>query len=156
MPLPEPPDVQLLTQAGFLAAGRGDAARAQRIFEALALSRPDQALAYVGLAAALLNAGRAGEAVQRLQKVQLPPGPEADMLDSFKGLVLQQAGRHAESRLLLRQLVLRTGTAAPSPGARLAARLLGEGPGMQSTSAPAPAAMAAAPWRPAPLAVPFS
>lgn len=145
--LTESDDIQLLTQAGFLAAGRGNVAAALRIFQALALLRPDQAFGYVGLGSALMNAGRAGEAVQRLQSVQLPPGAEADMLDSFKAVALQLAGRHSESRLLLRQLLQRAATDAPSPGGQLAARLLGEGPEMPSRPTPAGAA---------PLAVPFS
>ncbi|WP_159910928.1 M48 family metallopeptidase [Pantoea sp. 18069] len=126
MQLPEPPDVQLLTQVGFLAAGRGDAPRALRIFEALALLRPDHAFAFVGLATALLNAGRAIDAVQRLHTVRLPDGPESDMLEAFKGLALQLAGRSSESTYVLRQVVGRARTATASEGALLAARLLGE------------------------------
>ena len=152
MPPPDKDDIQLLIQVGFLAAGRRELAAALRIFEALAVLRPDQAFGYVGLGSALMNAGRAGEAVQRLQSVHLPPGPDADMLDSFKAVALQLAGRHSESRSLLRQLLQRAGPAATSPGAHLAARLLGEAPDMQ----PRPAPAGPAPWRPAPLTVPFS
>lgn len=126
MSLPEAADVQLLTQVGFLAAGRGDAPRALRIFEALALLRPERAFVYVGLAATLLNAGRAMEAVQRLQAVRLPPGPETDMLDAFKGLALQLADRSGESTYVLRQVVNRARPGRVCEGALLAARLLGE------------------------------
>lgn len=126
MSLPEAADVQLLTQVGFLAAGRGDAPRALRIFEALALLRPERAFVYVGLAATLLNAGRAMEAVQRLQAVRLPPGPETDMLDAFKGLALQLADRSGESTYVLRQVVNRARPGRACEGALLAARLLGE------------------------------
>ena len=125
MSLPEAADVQLLTQVGFLAAGRGDAPRALRIFEALALLRPERAFVYVGLAATLLNAGRAMEAVQRLQAVRLPPGPETDMLDAFKGLALQLADRSGESTYVLRQVVNRARPGHACEGALLAARLLG-------------------------------
>lgn len=118
-------DIRLLTQLGFLAAGRGDVSRALRIFEALALLRPHAAFAFVGLASALMNGGRATEAVQRLQSVRLPSGPEADMLQAFLGVALQLAGRTAESRAVLRQTMLDAAT--PSEGALLAARLLGEG-----------------------------
>lgn len=149
--LPESDDIQLLTQAGFLAAGRGNVATALRIFEALAMLRPEQAFGFVGLGSALMNAGRVNEAVQRLQSVSLPPGPEADMLDSFKGVALQLAGRHSESRFLLRQLVLRARTGTPSPGARLAALLLGEALDAPPCSAPPEIP----PLRPRPLAVPF-
>lgn len=123
---PDSSDIQLLTQVGFLAAGRGDVPRALRIFEALVVLRPDRAFGFVGMASALMNAGRAAEAVQRLQPVCLPDGPEADMLDSFKGLALQLCGRSGESTYLLRQIVRRAIPAAPSEGAQLAARLLGE------------------------------
>ncbi len=123
---PEPQDIQLLAQVGFLAAGRGDMPQALRIFEALALLRPVQAFAFVGLASALMNAGRAHEAVQRLQTVRLPAGPEADMLDSFKSLALQLAGRRGESTYLLRQIAMRSRHTEPSAGALLASRLLGE------------------------------
>ncbi len=128
MPLPDAHDIQLLTQLGFMAAGRGDAARALRIFEALALARPDRAFAFVGQASALMNTGRALEAVQRLQSVKLPDGPEADMLEAFKGLALQLAGRTGERTYVLRQLVGRARTTPPSEGVLLAARLLGTRP----------------------------
>lgn len=134
---PSNDDVQLLTQVGFLAAGRGDAAAALRIFEALALLRPDRSFAYVGLAVALLNAGRAGEAVQRLDAVRLPGGPELDMLEAFKGLALQFAERRGESTYVLRRIVGRARPADASPGALLAAGLLGEEIGAASPSRPA-------------------
>lgn len=126
MQLPSKDDMQLLTQVGFVAAGRGDVAAAQRIFEPLALLRPECSFAYVGLATALLNAGRATQAVQRLQAVHLPAGPDADMLDAFKGLALQLACRGGESTYVLRQVVRRARAASASEGALLASRLLGE------------------------------
>ncbi|MBS7777592.1 tetratricopeptide repeat protein [Acidovorax sp. CCYZU-2555] len=137
MPLPSKDDLQLLTQVGFLAAGRGDVAAALRIFEALALLRPDRSFAYVGLATALLNAGRAGDAVQRLDTVHLPRGPELDMLEAFKGLALQFAERRGESTYVLRQIVGRARQADASPGALLAAGLLGEA--LSAASPPEPA-----------------
>ncbi|MFC7206472.1 tetratricopeptide repeat protein [Comamonas endophytica] len=91
--LPDASDIRLLTQVGFLAAGRGDVPRALRIFNALALLRPGQAFSFVGLACALMNAARAPEAVQKLQAACLPPGPESDLVQAFQGLALQLAGR---------------------------------------------------------------
>lgn len=131
---PDSADVQLLTQLGFVAAGRGDAPLALRIFDALALLRPHRAFAFVGIACALMNAGRANEAVQRLQAVHLPAGAEADMLHAFQALALQLAGRAGESAHLLRQTAPRRQQGLPSAGALLASRLLGEDPG----TAPAP------------------
>lgn len=136
MMLPDASDVQLLTQVGFLAAGRGDVTRALRIFEALAVLRPDRAFAFVGLASALMNAGRASEAAQRLQSVSLPTGPEADMLNSFRSLALQLAGRPGESTYLLRQIVTRSRHTTASEGALLASRLLGEDVSATPRSAP--------------------
>ena len=126
MQIPSKDDVQLLAQVGFLAAGRGDAAAALRIFEALALLQPDRAFAYVGQATALLNAGRASEAAQRLHAVHLPAGSEADMLEAFRGLALQLAERRGESTYVLRRLADRARQPGASEGALLAARLLGE------------------------------
>lgn len=126
--LPARRHAHLLTQVGFLAAGRGDVARAQRIFEALALLRPGRCFAHIGLATALLNASRATDAVQKLQAVRLPDGPEQDMLEAFKGLALQLAGRSGESAYVLRRVAGRARHAGASEGALFAARLLGEAP----------------------------
>ena len=128
MHLPDKEDIQLLTQTGFLAAGRGDVPRALRIFEALVVLRPDHAFGFIGIASALMNAGRATEAVQRLQSVRLPPGAETDMLEAFLGLALQLAGRVSESHYLLRRTVRHARPDGLTEGARLAARLLGETP----------------------------
>jgi len=49
LPLLDAPDVRLLTEAGFLAAGLGDLGRARRIFGGLALARPGRAFHAVGL-----------------------------------------------------------------------------------------------------------
>ncbi|MEF9999332.1 MAG: hypothetical protein RR720_10260 [Comamonas sp.] len=128
MPLPEAADIQLLTQVGFLAAGRGDVPRALRIFEALARLRPDRAFAHIGAATALLNASRASDAVQQLQAVRMPDGPERDMLEAFRGLALQLAGRRSESIYVLRRVVDLARQGSASDAAVFAARLLGEAP----------------------------
>ncbi|MET1115649.1 MAG: hypothetical protein ABWY08_11960 [Comamonas sp.] len=133
--LPDPADIRLLTQVGFLAAGHGDAPRALHIFDALAVLRPNRAFAFVGLACALMNAGRAAEAVQRLQALHLPEGPERDMLHAFQALALQLAGRASESTQLLRQIAARVPQEPPSDGAQLAARMLGQNPGAMSPAA---------------------
>lgn len=131
--------IQLLTPIGFLAAGRGDVQSAVRIFEALALLRPEHAFPLVGLATALMNSGRAAEAVQRLQSVHLPAGPETDMLRALHGLALQLAGRNAESHFVLRQVVAQARCGALSDGARLACRALGEEPGVALPDTTSPA-----------------
>ena len=46
-------DIHLMTQVGFIAAGRADVHHAERIFGALALARPQHDFPHVGMAAAL-------------------------------------------------------------------------------------------------------
>jgi len=122
-------DIQLLTQTGFIAAGRADVQRAERIFGALALARPQHDFPHVGMAAALLNAGRPADAAARLGSVQLPPGDAADMVQAFHGLALQLDRRPGEATRVLRAVAARAQNAAtPSEGARLACKLLGEPP----------------------------
>lgn len=89
----------MLTEIGFLAAGRGDIPKAEAIFGALRSLRPQRAFAYVGLAVAYLNADRQEEAAQLLWQslAQVDdPGERAD-IEAFRGLALQLAGRHSES-----------------------------------------------------------
>ncbi|WP_255568715.1 hypothetical protein [Comamonas sp. NLF-1-9] len=134
-------DIRLLTEIGFLAAGRGELARAEAIFGALALLRPERAFAHVGIALALINRGRPGEAAARTERVHLPAGPERELLAAVRALALQLDRRNAEATRLL-QSVVRPHANAREPasdGVRLARRLLGE-----DVSA-APAALAAAP-----------
>lgn len=87
-----------MTEVGFLAAARGDRARARQIFGALERVRPQGAFVYVGLAMAQLNAGQASEAVRELER-GLAQVPDADQptLQALRALALQLAGRTAES-----------------------------------------------------------
>ena len=91
-------EIRLLTEIGFLAAGRGDVARAERIFGALQLLRPQRAFAPIGLAMAYMNAGRHDEAAGVLARAaeQVEAAEQAE-LDVFRGLALQLAGRSSES-----------------------------------------------------------
>jgi predicted Zn-dependent protease len=102
--------------------------RAERIFGALAHVRPDRAFAHVGPAMALLNAGRAAEAAQRLQRAlpQLAPGEDADTVSALCALALQLEGRTSESTRLLRELLHNAPPDADNDGLRLARRMLGE------------------------------
>lgn len=131
MPDPQPllletEDVQLLTRIGFIAAGRADVKRAEVIFGALSRVRPERAFAYVGLAVACLNAGRAADAVAHLEKAQPAAGEEADMVRAFLGLSLQLDARASEATRVLRQLASTPNDTEPTEGAALAKRLLGE------------------------------
>lgn len=125
--------VQLLTQIGFIAASRADVKRAEIIFGALSRVRPLRAFPHVGMSMALLNAGRAGDAVAYLQKqAQMPAGEEADLVNAFLGLALQQDARASEATRTLRSVAPDAENTNPSEGALLAQRLLGERPGDQA------------------------
>ena len=91
-------EIRLLTEVGFLAAGRGYVSRAERIFGALQRLRPQRAFAPIGLAMAYMNVGRHDEAAGILAyaAAQVEPAEQAE-LDAFRGLALQLAGRSAES-----------------------------------------------------------
>ncbi len=114
------PDARFLTEVGMLAAGRGDMARADRIFTVLRRLRPDRAFPLLGLAVARLNAGRASEAVGLLREVHLPDPDEQAVVQSWCGLALQLAGNFAQSRHVLLEAAQGSGE-----GAVLARQMLG-------------------------------
>lgn len=135
-------EVRLLTAVGFVAAGRGDVARAERIFKGLKATRPTRAFPYIGLAMAYMNSRRVEEAMQVFQdgaqalgghrgskSDSLLGGAHADdsvlqneyrELLAFRGLLLQLAGRNHESHL-----DLQAAAAGIGPGGTLARRMLG-------------------------------
>lgn len=113
-------EVRLLTEIGFLAAASGDATRAQAIFLALQRLRPGRAFPLVGLAVSKMNAGYANEAVLLLEQAQAGDEAERNVMDAWRGLALQLAGRAGESKSLLMKLALTEGD-----GAILARSLLG-------------------------------
>lgn len=94
-------DARLLAEVGFLAAGRGDVAHADAIFQALRAVRPGRAYPWLGLAVARLNAGNADEAVRLLEQGEASVAAERGLLAAWRGLALQLAGRKAESTRLL-------------------------------------------------------
>lgn len=95
-------DIRLLAEVGFLAAARGDIRNAQAIFLALERLRPAASFPYVGMAAALMNAGKPDEAVQVLDRGLRAAGPqEQEELQAFRGLALHLAGRASESQRAL-------------------------------------------------------
>ncbi|MBP8322547.1 hypothetical protein KAF81_33445, partial [Pseudomonas aeruginosa] len=113
----------LLTEVGFLAAATGDMANAEPIFKALRLFRPGRAYPRIGLAVALMNAGKSDVAVRALERdAEEMDDEEAGLLDVWRGVALQVAGRRAESVKLLRRIA-GNGTRA----AELAEGLLGLG-----------------------------
>lgn len=128
----DPDDIRLLTQIGFIAAARADVQRAEVIFGALLCVRPERSFGHIGIATALLNAGRASDAVMQLEHAQLRPGEDADMVQAFLGLALQLDARASEAMRVLRNVAKLGGSTAENltltEGALLAQRLLGETP----------------------------
>lgn len=121
-------EVKLLVQVGFLASGYADVPRAENIFHALMLFRPKKAVAYIGVATALMNAGAAGEAARRLEAIRLPNQEEEDLIRTFHGLALRLDGRQSESVKMLRTAISEhPGQESVNDGARLAKKLLGDG-----------------------------
>lgn len=120
-------DVRLLTEIGFLASARGDVLRAEVIFGALMLFRPNAAFPYVGLATALMNARRPGEAAAVLAKAVDLTGADDDLVKAMQGLALHLDGHAAQSSRVLRDLISRrSDDEVPSDGVRLALELAGE------------------------------
>ena len=113
-------DAKLLTEIGFIAAYRGDVARTDAIFDALASIRPGRAYPWVGKALARFHVGRANEAAQFLEQVASTDEDEAALLQAWRGLALQLSGHAGQARTLLEQLTSGTG-----PGHVLARSLLG-------------------------------
>ncbi|MET4580098.1 tetratricopeptide repeat protein [Ottowia thiooxydans] len=125
--LPDSSDIHLLTEIGFLASARGDVARAEPIFRALLLLRPEKAFPHVGLATALMNARRAGDAATHLATASLPPGEDSDMVQAMHGLALQLDGRISQSQRVLREVAKQADRPeGTSDGTRLARKLLGQ------------------------------
>jgi len=128
----------LLTEIGFLAAGRGQFEQARTIFGALIQLRPNRAFPHVGLAMAMINQGRAAEAAVALAAARralesivasvevgaagVDLRDEHATLSAYYGLALQMAGHSAESSKILGGLADRP---AGDPAGRIARSMLG-------------------------------
>ncbi|MBS1196641.1 MAG: hypothetical protein H6R18_426 [Proteobacteria bacterium] len=111
-------EIRVLTEVGFVAAGRGDVQRAERIFSALQRLRPHRAFAYIGQAMAYMNTGRSEDSAKILGHAvgSVDPDERAE-IEAFRGLALQLAGRTSESLRALR---------AAASSSSLAQAMLGE------------------------------
>lgn len=107
-----PDEVRLLTEVGFLAAAAGDVARAENIFGALGRIRPDRLFPSLGLAIAWMNAGRASDAADLLEKAACADSEEQAICAAWRGFALQLAGRSAQSRSVLQKAVEDHGASA--------------------------------------------
>ncbi|CAN7188051.1 hypothetical protein [Acidovorax sp. Leaf78] len=120
-----------------MASARADVKRAERIFGALLCVRPERAFGHIGMATALLNAGRAGDAATRLASARTSAGEETDLVQAFLGLSLQLDGRAGEAMRVLRPVAARGdngNTADTTEGVRLAQRLLGQPVGIPGSA----------------------
>ncbi|WJF89293.1 hypothetical protein QS306_09170 [Paraburkholderia bonniea] len=113
-PVNEPLDsdeIRLLTSIGFIAASIGALRHATEIFEALRLLRPGAPFPYIGVAVALMNAGRPADAAQFLQRHATPACPTDVTLQTFLALAHRQSGENHRSEKLLSEIVQRTDVA---------------------------------------------
>lgn len=111
--------IRLLVEVGLLAAKQADVRRAERIFRALELLRPEGVFVYAGLGVAYLHAGRMVDALVVLDRgLQLVAAADRAELHALRGMALQMSGRISESR----QAFIRAGDLP------LAKAMLGERP----------------------------
>lgn len=96
--------VQNLMEVGYVAAGRGLAPLAERIFAGVEAARPDSPAPAIGRAVAAMNIGEPGEAVELL-RASAEKHPDSDVTKSFLGLALRQAGLNQQSDQLLQDVV---------------------------------------------------
>lgn len=93
-----------MVEVGFLASALGDVPNAEVIFAALTELEPSKAAPYLGLGLAYLNARRAQDAVDVLEKgASMVDAEDLPELQAVRALALQLAGRSAESQRLLSQ-----------------------------------------------------
>lgn len=92
-------DVRLLTEVGYLAAGRGRS-EALTIMDGIKMLRPARNAAYIGIALTHMNAGHPDEAARILLEEALPAvtPQEADLVRAFRALALYLDGRPRECR----------------------------------------------------------
>jgi len=117
-----PDEFRLLAEVGFVAAGRGMVDRASQIFQALIDIAPTRPLPHIGLSLALLNSGRADDALRVLERAEgwLKGAPGSDtppqasdprddyfLLRAFYGVALKLSGRTSESFRILGELTHR-------------------------------------------------
>lgn len=133
----QPPDVRLLTELGFVAAGAGLHRQARTVFEGLLALRPERAFPYIGLATVDLNSSQAESARHWLQRgravlADMNPNAAEDaaqhledraLLAAFDGLALHLCRRSAESRQALYEALA---LQQDGPAARMARVMLGK------------------------------
>jgi hypothetical protein len=90
--------IRMLAAIGFMAARSGLIVPAVRIFEGLAVLRPNKAFPFVGLSLAHICVGSHAEAIQILIQRGLKVCPDDPELVAYLAVALQLAGRTAEAQ----------------------------------------------------------
>jgi Flp pilus assembly protein TadD len=116
----EPAEVRRLVSIGFHALLNGKPEAAQRLFEGLSLVRPHEGFPRIGCALALMQRGRAEEAVKVLEDA-LRRCPNDEHVRVFLGMSLRLANRGSQAGAVLAPLAGRTDD---SGGTRFARQLL--------------------------------
>lgn len=126
-------EIRLLTEIGFLGIAQGRYAPARRLFEALAVLRPQRDFPWIGLALALYGQGQSTEAVQLLASKTLQSAEDDTNLKAFLGLLLRLVGENGRAEGILHEAAEGKGDAVS-----LAQVLLRAQQGAQSAEKPAP------------------
>jgi Flp pilus assembly protein TadD len=116
----QPVEVRRLVSIGFYAVLNGKPEAGQRLFEALSVVRPDESFPRIGCALALMQRGRAEEAVRVLEDA-LGRCPNDDQVRVFLGMSLRLANRGSQAGAVLAPLAERS---SDSAGTRFARQLL--------------------------------
>lgn len=116
----EPDEVRRLVSIGFHAVLNGKPDAAQRLFEGLSIVRPDDGFPRIGCALALMQKGRAEDAVRVLEEA-LRRGPNDEQVRVFLGMSLRLANRGSQAGAVLAPLAQRS---SDSAGTRFARQLL--------------------------------
>lgn len=97
-------EVQLLMEAGFLAANGGMIEQAQKIFEGVQAVRPGSEFAHIGRAVTQMAANNMDEAAKILREDALKANPDNLQAKMFLALVLKLANRGGECDQVIEQL----------------------------------------------------
>jgi hypothetical protein len=97
--------LQILAEAGYLAAGCGWQQRVETIFAGIIAVRPESEFPWIGYAIAKISMGQLSEAFEILTKRALVINPGSDLAKAFLGLILGRVGSHKISEHLLDQIV---------------------------------------------------
>jgi len=113
-------EIRRLVSIGFHAVLNGQPEAAQRLFEGLSVVRPDHGFPRIGCALALMQKGKAEEAVRVLERA-LRRCPNDEQVRVFLGMSLRMANRVCQAGAVLAPLAARSGDSA---GTRFARQLL--------------------------------